>query len=192
MKKSRNAKKEPGKRKFWLYLFVLLISFAVSTGLSYFYLKDKFAFDSDFIAAIESRQAAARNMFREKGDNRLYGARNQDQADSDSVVLRKDAWLVVAEDTIRNYVKSYEVRLLDLYMDKEGIIYIDFGDELTRNFKGDALEELKIISGLYRGLKSSVPGFTALKILISGREIDSIGGHIDISKPVGAEIADVI
>jgi hypothetical protein len=77
-------------------------------------------------------------------------------------------------------------------MDKDGIIYIDFGDELKKNFRGDALEELNIIGGLYKGIKSAVPGFNALKILIEGRETESFGGHIDISRPIGEEIAESI
>ena len=129
---------------------------------------------------------------REKGSLRLYGDSGRKQDDQDSAVLRKDTLLVVAEDIIRKYVKPYSVRLLDLYMDKEGVIYIDFGGELIKNFKGDALEELRIIAGLYRGIKSTVPGFTALKILIEGRETESFGGHIDISKPIGGEIAEAI
>jgi hypothetical protein len=31
-----------------------------------------------------------------------------------------------------------------------------------------------------------------MKILIEGREVDSLGGHIDISIPIGEEIAGII
>ena len=192
MKKSRRIKRRPEKRGRGLFLFFLVIAFAASTGASYFYLKERFVFESSFIADIEARQDLAAKQGREKGSLRLYGDSGRKQDDQDSAVLRKDTLLVVAEDIIRKYVKPYSVRLLDLYMDKEGVIYIDFGGELIKNFKGDALEELRIIAGLYRGIKSTVPGFTALKILIEGRETESFGGHIDISKPIGGEIAEAI
>lgn len=184
MKKSRRSKK-PGR---WLFMLVLFISFSASAAAAYFYFKEEFTFESSFIADIESRQAAAELLKKKKADRRLY-----DASDAGSgLVYRKDTMLVVAEDIIRRHLKPYKVRLLDLYMDKEGIIYIDFGDELKKNFKGDALEELNIIGGLYKGIKSAVPGFKALKILIEGRETESFGGHIDISRPIGEEIAESI
>ena len=192
MKRSKNNRKLRKKMNWWLFPSVLIIAFAISTGTSYFYLKDKFAFDSAFIADIEARQDTAVNKRQKEGHRRLYGADKQDPDGEESIVIRKDTLLVVAEDIIRNYVKPFKVRLLDLYMDKKGVIYIDFGDELKRNINVDASEELKIVAGLYNGMKETIPGFTALKILIGGSEAQSIGGHIDISKPIGEEIASGI
>ena len=185
MKKSRRSKK---KRGIWLYLFVLVLAFVASSGASYYYLKDKLVFESSFIADIEARK----DQPGEKDSLRLYESSQQKHLIQDSVVLRKDTWLFVAEDVIRKYVEPYNVRLLDLYMDKEGVIYIDFGAELKNNFRGDALQEMRVIAGLYKGIQSTIPGFTALKILIEGKEAESFGGHIDISSPIGEEIAGTI
>ena len=45
---------------------------------------------------------------------------------------------------------------------------------------------------LFNGIRTSVPGLTAMKILIEGKEVQNLGGHIDISKPIGEEIAGII
>jgi hypothetical protein len=103
--------------------------------------------------------------------------------------LNNDAELAAAENSIKKYLESYNTGLIDLYMDSSGIIYIDMGDELKKNFKGDASEELNIITGLYKSIEAAVPGFRALKILINGNETETLGGHIDISMPVGGDIA---
>ncbi|NOZ68594.1 MAG: hypothetical protein GXP46_04995 [Deferribacteres bacterium] len=195
MKKSgrgrvRRARRK--KRSIWLFMFVLLIAFAASTALSYFYFKEKFSFESSFIAEIESRSANAGSSTQRQDELRLYESNGHTAEVEGGSISRKDALLVAAEDVIRKHLKPYRVRLLDLYMDKEGIIYIDIGKEIKRNFRGDAYEELKIIGELYKGIKSTVPGFSALKILIEGREAESFGGHIDISKPIGEEIAESI
>ena len=189
MKKSKPIRKMPEKNRLIPFLFIVTISFAISTSLSYYLLKDKFSFDSDFIAGIEARQEKEEKRMQKKASRRLYGSDKQEYETEDAVVLRKDTLLIVAEDIIKKYVKPYKVRLLDLYLDKEGVIYIDFGDEIKRNFNGDAAEEIQIIAGLFSGIKSTIPGFKALKILIGGREAESFGGHIDISKPIGEEIA---
>ncbi len=192
MKKSGRGRKARRKKGIWLFLFVLAISFAASTALSYLYFKGKFSFESSFIADIESRSANSDAGKQTQADLRLYESNKNAPAVKSGRVSRKDALLVVAEDVIRKHLKPYRVRLLDLYMDKKGIIYIDIGKEIKKNFKGDAYEELRIIGELYKGIKSTVPGFTALKILIEGREAESFGGHIDISEPIGEEIAESI
>ncbi|MEN8264288.1 MAG: GerMN domain-containing protein [Nitrospirota bacterium] len=175
-----------------IFLLLLLASFLASAGAGFFYYKEKFAFESSFIAEIESRHALAEQIKKKKTDMRLYDADKHISETESTQVLRKDTMLVVAEDIIRKQVKPYSVRLLDLYMDREGIVYIDFGDELRKNFHGDTLEELNILAGLFREMKAAVPGFKALKILIEGREAESFGGHVDISKPIGEEIAEKI
>ena len=192
MKKSRRNRKSVKKSGRWLFLLVLLISFSASAGSGYFYFKEKFAFESSFIADIESRLLAAERIKQKRVDLRLYDADKRTSEAESSMASRKETMLVVAEDIIRKHVKPYRVRLLDLYIDTEGIIYIDFGDELKKNYRGDALEELKMLGGLFKGIKSALPGFKAMKILIEGRESESFGGHIDISKPIGEEIAENI
>ncbi len=192
MKNSKQNRRKRKKKVRWLYLFVLIVSFVISTGMSYFYFKQKFAFESSFIADIESRHAKAAHKEQEEGSLRLYKSDEHVPAARSGTIFRKDTLLVVTEDIIRKQVKPYGVRLLDLYMDKEGVIYVDFGDEIKKNFNGDAFEELLIIAGLYKGIKLTILGFTALKILIDGKEVESFGGHIDISKPIGEEIAENI
>lgn len=192
MKRSKRNRKSDMKTGRGIFLLVLFISFSVSAGAGFFYFKDKFAFESSFIAEIESRHALAERIKKKKTDMRLYDADKHTSEAESARVFRKDTMLVVAEDIIRKQVKPYSVRLLDLYMDREGIVYIDFGDELRKNFHGDTLEELNILAGLFRQIKAAVPGFKALKILIEGREAESFGGHVDISKPIGKEIAEKI
>jgi hypothetical protein len=188
-RKRRGKKNNRGKTNNRLYITVLAAAFLVSMGGSYFYFEQMFAFESSFIEDIESMNGRDKSFTANAGSSRLYET-NHDSAGKG--ILRKDTLLVSAETIIREYFLVYKVRLLDLYMDKKGIIYIDIGDELKRNFKGDALEELSLIAGLYKKIRSTVPDFKALKILIEGREAESLGGHIDISKPIGEQIVESI
>lgn len=191
MKKINLNKKLRRIKNTGLFLLLLFLLFAVSTVAGFFYFKNKFAFDSSFIADIEARHEKKVSEGPKKDPGRLYEGGRQEDIQANTV-FRQDAQLVRAEDIIKKYVAPYKVRLLDLYLDNEGVIYIDLGDEIKRNFNGGALEELKLIAGLYSSIKPVVPGFSALKILIEGSEAESFGGHVDISKPIGEEIAESI
>ncbi len=194
MKRSKPNKNKRKNKKMsrWLFVFLLIITYTGAMGMSYFYFKGKFEFESSYIADIGLVQNDPSSKVQKRGPLRLYETKRSSPVVRSGTVFRKDALLFVAEDIIKKNMRPYKVRLLDLYMDREGIVYIDFGGELKNNFKGDATEELRMIARLYKGIKFKVPGFTALKILINGKETESFGGHIDISRPIGEEIAESI
>lgn len=175
------------KKNSTAYIFVLIAIFAISMAASYFLLKGKFTFESSFINEIESRQANSTQKEQIKETPRLYERSGTNSSDSEGT---GNDVISSLENAVREYLKPYKVRLLDLYMDREGIVYIDFDSELKKNYKGDASDEISFFAGLYKSIAPLVPGFSALKILIDGHEAETIGGHIDISKLLGKEIAE--
>ena len=189
MKRKKRGKKAQHRGISWLFSAILILSFSISMGASYFFLKDKFSFESSFIAEIESRKANAVDKDGGNDIQRLYKTKGNDQLIRGSIIFRKDTLLVTAEDFIRQHLSSYRANLLDLYLDQEGTIYIDLGSEIKKNFRGDAYGEMNVLAGLFKGMKNIVPGLSAIKILIEGKEAETFGGHIDISKPLGEEIA---
>jgi len=191
MKKTKKVKKK-AKHKRWPFVTVLLIAYVLSAGASYIVLKDKFTFESTIITEIEARHALSDHKRKTEQTGRLYEPIGSFPAVKSGNVPRKGRMLVIAEDTIKKMVEKYNVKLLDLYLDRDGVIYMDFSDELKKNYHMDISQELNFLAGLFSGIRASVPGLTAMKILIEGKEADSLGGHIDISKPIGEEIAGVI
>ena len=190
MKKTTKVENKAGYNR-WLIIAVLLITYALSAGASYMFLKDRFAFESTFITEIEARQALSEKKEKSEQAGRLYETSGHVPAVKSGTVPRKDRMLVIAEDTIKRLIEEYDAKLLDLYLDRDGMIYMDFSDELKKNYHMDISQELTFLAGLFNNLRSSIPGLTAMKILIEGKETDSLGGHIDISKPIGEEIAGI-
>lgn len=184
MRKTRRIK---NTTYFWRYLIAIILVLTVSTIASFFYFKPKFAFKSSFIEEIESRRLKTRTQEDKKDSPALYqlpAVKSTGNGDEHG----KGMLLAALEDAIKKYIQPYNVKLLDLYMDKNSDIYVDFSDELRKNFNGDAYEELQIIAGLYKSIKENVPDFKSLRILINGKEAESFGGHIDISCPIGEAI----
>jgi len=184
MRKTRRIK---NTTYLWRYLIAIILALTVSTIASFFYFKPKFAFKSSFIEEIESRRLKTRLQEDKKDSPALYQPPAV-KSTGDGNEHGKGMLLAALEDAIKKYIQPYNVKLLDLYMDKYSDIYVDFSDELRKNFNGDAYEELQIIAGLYKSIKENVPDFKSLRILINGKEAESFGGHIDISCPIGEAI----
>ncbi|MBF0487083.1 MAG: GerMN domain-containing protein [Nitrospirae bacterium] len=74
-------------------------------------------------------------------------------------------------------------RVLGIYYGIDKILYVDLSAEIKRNFQGDALKEFLIIKSIYETATSNVE-LDDVKILINGKEDETIGGHYDISSPI--------
>lgn len=96
----------------------------------------------------------------------------------------------IVEEFIKGPLNSQDslipagVKVLDTYIGKDGILYIDFSDELRRNFQGDAYGELLLLRGLYESIMSNLSGIEDVKVIVEGKEIESLGGHINIIYPL--------
>ncbi|MBA4371882.1 MAG: hypothetical protein C0402_03360 [Thermodesulfovibrio sp.] len=100
----------------------------------------------------------------------------------------------IAEAIIEEYFKlpvnaadsiiPAQVKLLGLYRDGMQILYIDLSDELRRNFHSDALSEYLLLKGLYETIVSNIPDIQDVKVLVEGKEIETLGGHLLLRYPL--------
>jgi spore germination protein GerM len=98
----------------------------------------------------------------------------------------------IAEAVIEEFFKGFgdgkishmprNVKLLGLYKGPDQILYIDLSDELRRDFQGDAFSEYLLLKGLYESLIANLQDFYDFKILVEGKEIETLGGRRNIKK----------
>lgn len=188
MEKGRRIKKRTAF--FWYYVLAGILLFVLSTAGSYLYFKPKTTVEGPFIESIQSQRLREKPVVSDEGNTRRLYSPGEQRSSAEADTERSDS-LAIAEDYIRKHMGTRGVKLLDLYMDRDGTLYADLGSEIRNSFSGDATEEYKMISDLYRGLKKAVPAFRSLKLLIEGQESESIGGHIRITKPIGNIIEHV-
>ena len=70
------------------------------------------------------------------------------------------------------------VKLLGIYEGPDDVLYVDLSDELRRNFQGDALQEYLLLRGLYESLISNLQDISDVKVLVDGKETETLGGHV--------------
>ncbi len=71
-----------------------------------------------------------------------------------------------------------------LSVKREGnTLVLDFSKELVDDFEGGSDEEAGIINAIAR-TASSFPEIERIRILVEGKPVESIGGHIDLTEPI--------
>jgi len=125
---------------------------------------------------------------------RIYQPRNGRLEITEKKIPRRVSSLAIAGAVIEEFFRQpapegvsgipLNVKLIGLYKDDEQMLYIDLSDEVRRNFQGDALSEYLLLSGIYQSLVSNVEDFHDVKILVEGKELETLGGHFYLKYPL--------
>jgi predicted nucleic acid-binding protein len=103
----------------------------------------------------------------------------------DRTIQNKPLPVAMADVVIEEYLKGLKedlknAKLLGVYRDRNNVLYIDLSDEFRRNFSGDARQEYYLLKSLFDTVVANVAGTEDLRLLVEGKEIESIGGHFSI------------
>lgn len=96
----------------------------------------------------------------------------------------------MAEEVVGEYLKGLkeglkDTKLLGVYRDKRSIIYVDLSEEFRKNFSGDIRQEYAVLKSLYETITVNIPGTEDVRVLVDGKEVESLGGHFDALSPLG-------
>jgi spore germination protein GerM len=77
-----------------------------------------------------------------------------------------------------------EVKIRELFIDNQGTAYIDFSQALSQTHPGGPWAEMLTLRSIMQTLVANVPEITRVQILIDGREVETLAGHVDIRRPL--------
>lgn len=73
--------------------------------------------------------------------------------------------------------------LKEVYLDKNGTAYVDFSAEFVQNHPGGSSGEIMTIYGIVNTLCANFSDVKSVRILVEGKEIETISGHLDTRYP---------
>lgn len=77
------------------------------------------------------------------------------------------------------------VSLRELFVTSQGVAYLDLSQELVSNHPGGSSGEELTVFSLSQTLIANFPAVKTVKILVEGREIQTLAGHLDLTIPYG-------
>ena len=79
---------------------------------------------------------------------------------------------------------SAEVNLRELFIDNHGTAYVDFSEALSQTHPSGPWAEVLTLRSIMQTLVVNVPEIKRVQILIEGREVETLAGHVDIRRPL--------
>lgn len=77
-----------------------------------------------------------------------------------------------------------ETKLRGLYVTERGEAYVDFSRELVTAHPGGSLNELLTVYTVVDALTVNLPAVRGVQLLVDGREVDTLAGHVDLRRPL--------
>lgn len=84
------------------------------------------------------------------------------------------------------------IRILGVSFGIDGVLYVDLSGEFRMHFMGDAMIEYMTLRGLYESLMFNLTDISDVKVLVEGREVDTLGGHLSLRRPIGRNITKMV
>ena len=75
-----------------------------------------------------------------------------------------------------------------LYVTQKGEAYVDLSKEVSSAHTGGSQDELLTIYSIVNALTSNLPAVTSVQLLVDGKEVNTLAGHIDLRRPLGKNL----
>jgi sporulation and spore germination protein len=71
-----------------------------------------------------------------------------------------------------------------VFLTQSGDAYVDFSREIMTAHPGGTHNELLTIYTIVNALTVNLPAVTSVQVLVDGKEVDTLAGHIDLRQPL--------
>ncbi len=75
-------------------------------------------------------------------------------------------------------------KLNALFVSDRGHAFVDLSRDVSARHTGGSLDELFTVYAIINALTVNLPAITQVQILIEGKEIDTLAGHVDLRHPL--------
>jgi spore germination protein GerM len=73
-----------------------------------------------------------------------------------------------------------------LFITPKGEAYVDFSRELVSAHPGGSTNEMLTVNTIVQALTVNLPSISAVQVLVDGKEVETLAGHVDLRSPLKA------
>ncbi len=183
-KRKKKSRKKGGIGKFIASLIIIAI------GVFIFYL-----FHQEISDSINP-WFEKRGIVREKKGILLYFSDSEGEylMGEKREILKRDEVEEEAEETVNELIKGpkgkliptlpHQTKLLDLKLGEGGVAKVNFNKALSKDHPGGSSAEMMTLYSVVNSLTLNFPQIKRVQILIEGKAVETIAGHLSLKKPI--------
>ena len=75
-------------------------------------------------------------------------------------------------------------RVLEVFVQARGVAYVDLSSEASTGLPGGSKSELLTVYSVVNTIVTNFPAVSRVRIVVDDRPVASLGGHVDVSRPL--------
>jgi spore germination protein GerM len=75
-----------------------------------------------------------------------------------------------------------------VFITEAGEAYVDLSRDVVASHPGGTINELLSVYTLVNALTENLPAVTAVQVLVDGKEVETLAGHIDLRRPLAKNL----
>jgi hypothetical protein len=168
-------------------IFVLLIIFFVTLFSAIFP-------PVDMDAMKKKEKQIVKIYFSDQQERFLRSEKRYVVKESDAASQAKEIVLALLDGSKSGLVNTFPhgVALRDVKIKDNDIALVSFSKSLTKSYEGSSASEMATIYSLTNSITQNIPSIKMVKILVEGKEIPSIKGHISTRKAFSPDLELII
>jgi spore germination protein GerM len=85
-----------------------------------------------------------------------------------------------------------DVKLRDVFITERGDAFVNLSGDVTLKHPGGSLNEIFTVYSIVNALTVNLPAVTRVQILVEGKEVDTLAGHVDLRHPLAKSLEWVV
>jgi len=81
-----------------------------------------------------------------------------------------------------------DTRLRDVFVTERGDAFVDLSGEVSSKHGGGSFDELFAVYTIVDALTVNLPAIKRVQILVDGKEVDTLAGHVDLRHPLAKSL----
>ena len=79
-------------------------------------------------------------------------------------------------------------RLRAIFLTERAEAFVDFSTELATGHTGGSIAELLTVYSIVNALTANLPAVKSVQILVNGKQVETLAGHVDLRRPLAQNL----
>ena len=79
-------------------------------------------------------------------------------------------------------------KLRAVFISSAGDAYVDLSREVSAGHGGGSINELLTVYTIVNALTTNLPAVSAVQVLVDGKEVETLAGHVDLRRPLAENL----
>ena len=190
-RRSENIKEKKTKKSTRiLYLSLILGGIFVLLVLFFVTLFNLLFPPVDLDALKKKEKQIAKIYFSDPQERFLMPEKRYVIKENDAAAQAREIVKALLEGSKAGLVNTFPagVVLIDVKVGDTGIAFVNFSKNLIKKYQGGSTAEMATIYSLINSITQNIPSIKKVKILVEGKELSSIKGHISTQKAFSPDL----